>query len=236
MEVVEYNNAHDILVKFLETGNTVRTMWQQFYDGEVKNHYDKSIFGAGYLGEGDYKASINRIATPQYTSWKHMLERCYDPKLHNKFSTYKDCTVSEEWHNFQNFAKWHDENYYEVEGEKMHLDKDILLKGNKHYSEETCVFVPQNINTLFTKRNVARGDTPIGVCYVKRDNVYVARCMTGKGNKRKTLGSYSTPEEAFHAYKIFKEQLIKQIANDYKNLIPEKLYNAMMNYIVEITD
>ena len=44
---------------------------------------------------------------------------------------YLDVTVCEEWHNFQNFAKWFYENYYEISGEKMRLDKDILIKGNK---------------------------------------------------------------------------------------------------------
>ena len=32
------------------------------------------------------------------------------------------------------------------------LDKDILVKGNKIYSPETCCFVPQDVNILFTKR------------------------------------------------------------------------------------
>jgi hypothetical protein len=236
MKVVNYINSHDIVVEFIEFGNLVKATWQQFNDGEIKNPFDRSIFGVGYLGTGKYMAYINRIATPQYASWKHMLERCYDDKLHKKFSTYKNCKVVEEWHNFQNFAAWYDQNYYNVEGERMHLDKDILHKGNKIYSPETCVFVPNSINTLFTKRDSARGDTPIGVTYVKRDNIYAARCMNGKGKGRKSLGSHSTPEEAFYAYKSYKEQLIKHIAEEYKEFIPHKLYQAMITYKVEITD
>ena len=54
--------------------------------------------------------------------------------------------------------------------------------------------------------------------------------------KQNFLGHYNTPEEAFQAYKQFKENYIKQVADEYKELIPEKLYNAMYEYEVEIED
>jgi hypothetical protein len=115
------------------------------------------------------------------------------------------------------------------------LDKDILIKGNKKYSPENCIFVPQRINYLFTKRDSRRGKYPIGVHYSNRDEKFVSQCMDGKGNK-KGLGHYDTPLEAFQAYKVYKEKLIKQTAEEYKNKIPIELYNALINYIVEITD
>ena len=60
-------------------------------------------------------------------------------------------------------GEWIDKNYYEIPGEQMCLDKDILCKGNKVYSRETCIFVPERINLLFTKCDNRRGDSPIGV-------------------------------------------------------------------------
>ena len=54
--------------------------------------------------------------------------------------------------------------------------------------------------------------------------------------KQNFLGYYNTPEEAFQAYKQFKENYIKQVADEYKELIPEKLYNAMYEYEVKIED
>lgn len=236
MEVTEYNYTTDITVRFLEHGNFVKTTWQQFSDGEVKNPYDRTIFSVGYLGEGDYQAYFRRKATPQYASWKHMIERCYDVKIHKKHPTYIGCTVVDEWHNFQNFAKWYDEHYYEVENQRMNLDKDILIKGNKIYSPETCIFVPSRINSLFTKKNANRGNTPVGVTYSNRDKVYIAKCMLGNGKDRKIIGSFKTAEEAFDNYKIFKETLIKQIANEFKDKIPNILYKAMFNYRVDIDD
>ena len=78
-----------------------------------------------------------------------MLERCYSQKTQEKHTTYKECSVSEEWYNFQNFAEWMDKNYNYETMQKWHLDKDILFKGNKIYSPERCAFVPQEINVLF---------------------------------------------------------------------------------------
>ena len=36
--------------------------------------------------------------------------------------------------------------------EKWEIDKDVLLKGNKIYSEDTCVFIPPCLNLMLTKR------------------------------------------------------------------------------------
>lgn len=234
MEIIKYGGRLDVLVKF-EKGNKVSTTYQNFCNGEVKNVYDKSTLGIGYIGEGIYKATKNNKSTKIHKLWQSLLTRCYDEKFHKKQPTYKDCSVCEEWHNFQTFAKWYDQNYYEVEGEKMQLDKDILIKGNKVYSPDSCVFVPQIINNLFLKHDAARGKFPIGVSFNKNKEKYIASCNNGSGN-RGYLGLFDTPEEAFQAYKTAKEALIQEKAEIYKNLIPVKLYEVMMNYKVEITD
>jgi hypothetical protein len=232
MEVVEYKNSQDILVKF-DKGNPIRTTWVHFCKGLIKNPYDRSVFGVGYIGEGDYSSKLN--STPQYKAWQSMLGRCYDKKLHERAPTYKDCFVCDEWLNFQNFAKWYDENFYEVDGERMHLDKDILVKGNKVYSPGTCVFVPMSINNLFVKSNAIRGKFPVGVIYNKKMKKYVARCKNGKGIQQ-TIGSYDNPSDAFYAYKHVKEKVIKSVANDLLDKIPNILYDALLRYKVEIDD
>lgn len=151
-----------------------------------------------------------------------------------KHPTYQEVVVCEEWHNFQNFAKWYYENYYEVNGERMELDKDILYKNNKVYSPETCFIVPQRINNLFVKTNAKRGSCPIGV-HEHKNGTYVVQCEFNKERKR-YLGCYQTKEEAFYVYKHEKEKYIKEVAEEYKGLIPNELYNAMYNYKVEIND
>lgn len=205
--------------------------------GKSKNPYAKNTMGVGYLGEGIYKTRENNKKTKYYTSWNRMINRCYNPKFHEKYPTYKDCIVDDEWLCFQNYAKWYEENYYEIEGEVMCLDKDILVKGNKIYSPETCIFVPNRINILFTKSNKSRGDLPIGVDELPSGR-FRSHCSILNGNKKElhTIGTYDTIQEAFMHYKKFKENYIKQIADEYKDRIPKKLYDALYNYNVEITD
>jgi hypothetical protein len=164
--------------------------------------------------------------------WHSMLMRCTSEKLKNRFPSYADCSVCEEWKDFQIFAKWHEENYYKIDNEKMCLDKDILIKGNKIYSPNTCVFTPQKINLLFTNRKLDRGNYPVGV---SRDDSSFASKISIKG-KDICIGRYSTKEEAFQRYKEEKEKYIKQVADEYKNRIPKKLHEAMYNYKIEITD
>lgn len=167
--------------------------------------------------------------------WRSILQRCYDTKLHINESTYKNCEICEEWKIFKNFYIWFCEHYYELENESVQLDKDIICKGNKLYSPEYCSFVPHTINSLFTKSNKCRGDTPIGVSWIERDKVYRAQCNNGY-KKRIGLGDYDNPIDAFKAYKKYKEYIIKTIAEKYKNVIEQKVYDAMLNYTVEITD
>ena len=236
MVVDEYNNSTDLWVRFPQ-GHMVNCTWQQFQNGSIKNVYDKSKFGIGYIGEADYKVSINGEFTRQYLTWSSMLMRSYSKKFHEKHPTYKGCTVVEEWHNYQNFAAWYDQNFYEIDGHRMDLDKDILIRGNRLYSPETCVFVPQFINTLFVKREASRGSLPVGVRVDKssRKNPYMARSGDNKGAQI-FLGNYNTPELAFYAYKEFKEKVIKEVSEEYRDKIPAVLYNAMLSYTVEIDD
>lgn len=237
MTIIKYVNAHDIVVEF-ENGYITHTGYNNFKIGQVRNPYDKSVHNVGYIGEGEYKVSINKKATKVYNVWMTMIRYCYSKKLHDIDATGKDCSVCNEWHNFQNFAKWFHENYYEIEGEKMNIDKDILHKGNKIYSPDNCVFVPESINRIFTKRQNYRGQYPIGV--KKEDLKYRVDInfydFNSKKTSKKYVGRYRTIEEAFDVYKKEKQKSIKEFANYYKNSIPQKIYNAMINYKVEITD
>lgn len=189
MWIVEYANCRDITVQF-EDGYVAKnvTYWN-FKMGKVKSLYDRSVFGTGYLGEGEYKIKdSDGNTTPEYRTWAHMLERCYSKKYQERKPTYKGCTVCNEWLSFQNFARWFSENYYDISGETICLDKDILVIGNKLYSPNTCIFVPNSINVLFARR------------------------------------------------KKYKEKSIRQMAEEYKDKIPDRLYNAMINYKIQITD
>ncbi|WP_063602053.1 hypothetical protein [Clostridium coskatii] len=236
MTIIDYKNYNNVTVEF-ENGYITKTIYGNFVRGSVKNPYDKTTYGVGYIGEGKYKATVKGKATKEYAVWSSMFERCYSLKYQQREPTYKGCKICDKWMNFQEFGKWFSENYYEIIGQKMHIDKDILIKGNKTYSPLTCVFVPQDINKLFTKADSIRNNLPIGVYlwqFKNRKTCYTAQCRDGKIQKR--LGYFNTSHKAFLAYKKYKEELIKETANKYRGRIPEKLYNAMMNYEVSEED
>lgn len=233
MKIVDYINATNIVVEFQDGHRAkVHTKYGEFKRGEISNPYDKTVYDIGYLGEGKYRGRKHKKI---YNAWLDMLQRCYNPYYLDKCPTYRDCVVCDEWHNFQNFAQWYEENYYEINNQRMCLDKDILSKGNKVYSPQTCVFVPNNINVLFVKRDNDRGKYPIGVTWRKDRGKFSSRCNDAHGTY-KPLGCYDTIEDAFNAYKTFKEKIIKQVADEYKHLIPQRLYEAMYNYEIEIND
>ena len=233
-----YRNKRHVDIYFPEYNWTFyHSNYSNFTSGNIKCPYERRICNIGYFGEGYYtEKEYQRI----YSVWRDLIRRTYDAYSINrdKNLAYKDVTVCTEWHNFQNFAKWYEENYYEINDENMMLDKDILCKGNKIYNPTNCIFVPARINNLFTKSNNARGEFPIGVCYRKDNQKFQSYCNIMQENTKvkKHLGFYNTPTEAFIVYKNFKESYIKQVADEYKELIPIKLYNAMYSYEVEITD
>ena len=239
MVIKKYRSCKDIDVYFPEYNWTFNhAQYSKFKRGNIKCPYEPRIYGVGYLGEGKYTTTKNGKRTDEYSIWYDVLKRCYDPKLHEKYFTYKDCMVEDYLLNFQHMAEWLENNYYEVHGEQMCLDKDILCKGNKIYSRKTCIFVPQRINTLFVKCNKSRGDNPIGVTELP-SGTYQVYCSNGYG-KYIYLGIYSTKEEAFRVYKEYKEKVIKEVIDSYKGKIPEPFYSrlreAMYNYEVEIDD
>ena len=117
----------------------------------------------------------------------------------------------------------------------FHLDKDLLIKCNKVYSESTCVFLPQEVNSLLTKRTSLRGNHLIGVYWGKTHKAFIALVNKNKG-KQEHLGYFKTEIEAFNAYKQAKEDFVKEQANKWKSQIDERAYNALMSYEVSTND
>jgi len=231
IEIIEYINAKNMKIVFNDLYGAIieKIAYSKLVKGEVTNPYHRTCRGVGYLGQGIYLVSIKGKDTKCYKKWSGLMERSYSDNYKKLKPTYKDVTVCEEWHCFQNFAEW----YFENNIADYQLDKDILIKGNKVYSPETCCFVPQEINCLFTKNNSIRGEYPIGVSSQQKDKYEANLCIYGK---QKYLGLFSTVEEAFNVYKLEKEKQIKEVAEQWRGKITTNVYEALINYKVDITD
>ena len=239
MKIIEYRQYKDIVVEFQDKyKGKVHTTYDNFMKGGVKNPYYPSVYGVGMVGT-KYKTKVNGKNVKEYMAWQGMLKRCFDLKYKEKHQTYCDAVCCDEWLLFENFYEWlHEQENFDkwLNGINWAIDKDISVKWNKVYSPEICYLVPHNVNKLFTKRDALRGSLPIGV--TKNTKGFRAECNNQLTNKRECLGTYSTPEQAFQAYKSYKENFIKQVAKIefFNGNITEKCYDAMMRYIVEITD
>lgn len=231
--IIEFLKGKKAIIEFEKTKYQCECTICNIKNNRVKDVMFPIVCGVGYIGE-QRNLNSKKSKNEAYTCWRNMLKRCYDKDIQDKRPTYINCKVSQDWHCFIEFEKWFNENYIQ----DWCLDKDILIKGNREYSPKTCCFVPCEINSLLTKRQNHRGNTPIGVKYCKakrRLKDYYKASFT-KGNEKVYLGSFKTPEEAFQAYKVAKEEWIKEVANKYKEKLEPRVYDALMKYEVEITD
>ena len=237
-EVVEYTNNETVRIRFINTGYE-KTVWlKHITSGNVRDCTAPTLYGVGVLGETEFKTKGKEAK--EYILWRNMLERCYCQKIKDKHPSYEFATTSEDFKHFGKFISWCSNQIgygcVDDKGRFFHLDKDILVKNNKTYSEETCVFIPQEVNALFTHRRTNKGNCPVGVNFNRSKGRYEAYVSVGTNKARRHLGTFKTPEEAFYAYKEVKEQHIKDVANKWKDQIDLRAYKALMNYQVEITD
>lgn len=171
-----------------------------------------------------YNKDNTPMICPYYSRWRNVLIRCYNETYLKKKPTYVGTTVCEEWHLFSNFKSWMETQ----EWEGLHLDKDILVPGNQHYSPETCAFVPMYINGLLNTNNGYREEgLPVGVAYYKpkfrnRTWKYVVRICEGTGSKQRVLGFTLSTVQGHKMWQLAKADQIDVTIQRY---IQEPSYN-----------
>ncbi|ATN94371.1 hypothetical protein BSP21_023 [Bacillus phage BSP21] len=144
------NSTKLFRIRFIATGYERDVEKVEIKRGKIKDRYERSVFGIGYLG--DVKMVDHKR---EYTVWSGMLERCYDSSCER----YKDyggagVTVCDRWHSFENFLEdlpnieGYDEELFKQS--KIFIDKDIKQKNSpknkKVYSPDTCCFVSRQVN------------------------------------------------------------------------------------------
>lgn len=174
--------------------------------------------------------------------YANMRNRCYSKAYQDSHPWYKGCTVCDEWldpeHGLERFGQWCNENYYTIDGEgTIQLDKDILVKGNKVYSPDTCIFVPKSINCMFSgsSRKNENG-LPMGVQYSGRRQQYYPVLNGLDGRSIIDREYFDTSEEAWRRYAQYKQEYIISVAETYRSVVPPKVYEAIKNYVFSIDD
>jgi hypothetical protein len=206
LTIVQYHNTNTVEVRFISYKGTIIASSNLIRKKMVKNPMLPIIYGVGCVGIGKYSNKYHKKA---YTAWNNMLKRCYCITTQEKHPTYKDCSVADKWLNFQNFAKW----FYKNCVDDYELDKDLKVQGNKIYGENTCLFIPKNVNRIITDSLASRSKYGIGVTYHKRYNKLVVGCNDGT-KKRTHLGYFDVEkvEEARKVYFDYKYKIIKELA------------------------
>lgn len=186
-----------------------------------------------------YRKLSDREILDRYTN---MRNRCYSKAFHKSHPWYEGCTICEEWldpeHGLERFARWCDENYYIVDGEgTTQLDKDILVPGNKVYGPDTCIFVPKRINCMFSgsSRKNTNG-LPMGVQYSARQQQYYPFLNGLDGKNIIEREYFNTAEEAWQVYAQYKSDYVESVAEAYRSVVPEKVYEAIKNHHFSIDD
>ena len=228
VKVVELLGGDYVMVEFSD-GTKVKSTKGNVRSGSIKNYNQPHVYGHGFHGIGAHAA--HGVKANEY--WSKMLQRAYCPIYKEAHPTYEDVVVCKEWLNYQNFAEWCTKRkQYGNLG--YNLDKDIIIRGNKEYSEDFCSLVPQRINKLLVTKTFLSKKLPLGIHTIKdRKGAvtgYTASCRDN--NQELYFGYYSNPVDAFFAYKAGKEALIKRVADEYKPMLDDKVYDALLKYVV----
>lgn len=217
--ILEYLSSYKVKVKFNNTGTVGWYEAGNILTGKVMDYNAPSVEGVGFLGYGEYSPKKNRKA---YVHWFSMLRRCNTDDYLRK--NYFDCTVHTDWHSFQNFAGWA-EDQVGFTNKSWHLDKDILIPGNREYSAKACCFIPCAINSVFGAVENVKGyadakDGTVFFSVVGADGVKVK-----KGFKDRAEGKLW--------YTAIKEATVKALADKYKTEIDSRVYEALYSWKVK---
>ncbi len=181
-----------------------------FFIGEYMTK--KLVFGVG-VNDADYvvqpRVNGRQLMCPFYQTWTNMIRRCYDAKYKMKYTTYINCTACAEWHKFSEFKEW----MAQQDWQGKRLDKDLLIKGNKVYSPEACVFIDGMTNNFVIESCTTKGDWLTGVCLNKPAGKFSAQCSNPFSKKREHLGLFTCQEQAHLAWKRRKHELACQLAD-----------------------
>lgn len=163
-----------------------------------------------------YKYKDQFVQTRLGRLHNNVTQRCkLGGSLQRYNKAYNGATMSEAFKDPQKFCDWVVQQ--PGWGLGYSLDKDLLSKGGKHYSEETCVFLPAVLNTLLIPHETNFRKDSYGQFTVK----------TSIQRKDILLGKFATVEEAHKVYMEYRNKYLMKVVEAYKANISSAAYDAL---------
>ena len=207
-KVIGVFGSRNVSIQFVDTGTEVHRLQKaNVLRGNVHDPMVPTFLGLGYLGSDGM--TKDKAA---YNCWSSMLTRCYSESYHSTRETYRDCEVDPSWLNLTTFRKWFEKNH--IKG--YHLDKDLLVQGNRLYSEHTCSFIPQEVNVAIVDKGQVIDGCEAGVskrrvkCKIEYNGLYNVQ-FGGK-----YLGRTRDLDETNSLYKEYKKLYFEEMASKYE--------------------
>lgn len=161
-------------------------------------------------GEWAQQPKVNGeyVHTLSSVMWTCILARCRQGGAKQARSpTYVGCI--NDFTSFQAFADWHTQQT--GYGQGYQLDADMLRKGVKRYSEDTCLLIPGALNNFIASSKARRGAWPQGIHTHGRQ----LRAQISINGRSTDLGYFDVEdiESARAVYKAAKDKLGKDWAS-----------------------
>lgn len=87
------------------------------------------------------RSTLNKDFSSKIRARAHSVHHTLMRRINNGYGT-----VCEDWKDFETFHSW----YAQHSIPQWHMEKDILVDGNKHYCPDTVCFVPRKLNNFFS--------------------------------------------------------------------------------------
>mgnify|MGYP003391549596 FL=1 len=147
-----------------------------------------------------------RVKHRAYSRWNLLHKR-----VHLNPDVYGTITICDEWYTYSKFKAWltsHDD------WENKHMDKDLLVPGNRHYGPDVCLLLPTAINYFIVD---GKSDHLPGVSYCPKRNKskpwFARRRYTEDGVKKvQNLGYFLTELKGHLAWKEAKHKQACRLA------------------------
>lgn len=204
------NKKNDLIrlqIKHIEIGDNDTFIIILYDDKYEEKHYSKNYY------DDEFRAMAMQ---------KHhgMFDRVKNPRS----ECYEDVTICEEWKDFETFYEWLKDNWVDCD-ERVDLDKDLLGKNNKIYSPQTCCLIPHSLNVSIRipNKQEARGIAN----WDEKRQAYKIRIDVGKYHINTQRRKY---KDAMDLYFVKKDEFVKALAEDYRDIILPSVYEQFMQY------